>query len=620
MKMTIDDLGKSPRPQLVREKWQDLNGIWDFCYDDSERGERSDWYRKFPSEEDDDAEVLKIRVPFAPETQMSGIGDTALHEYCWYHLELPVSKSELEEGAGSRYLIHFEGVDHKATVWINGSFAGEHVGGYTRWTVDATPFLAEINEVVLKVEDSDDLSQPRGKQRWKDSSFGCWYEQTTGIWKSVWAEFVPKNYIDEIFAETDPVSGEISLDITLKGDNIPRNSSEELAELDRYLFEDAVIEGDSGIRTEEEHYAGFHLKVEVTAPDGQVHAFVFGAASEKVSEKITIPEFDPVTCGWTPEKPELFEMKISLYRGGDEIDTVYSYFAFRIECRNYLRMVLDQGYWRESGLTPPDADALLKDVEAILAFGFNGVRVHQKIEDERFFYWCDRLGVMAFCEMPSMYRFDEESIQRFLPEWSEVVRQHRMHPCVTAWVPVNESWGVPEVLKDPEQQDFLRSIYYETKALDPARPVISNDGWEHVLSDIVTIHDYEGDADILGARYREIVADLSSGDAEKCRKNGVREVFAHGVKYRGEPVMLSEFGGIALSGSDGWGYGKKAGTKEEMCERISAMFRAVHSCGELCGYCYTQLTDVQQEKNGLMDEEHRPKIEPEVVRGWMGLE
>ena len=281
----------------------------------------------------------------------------------------------------------------------------------------------------------------------------------------------------------------------------------------------------------------------------------------------------------------------------------------------FLKMVLDQGYWPDTLLAPPSSAALRADVELARSFGFNGVRKHQKIEDPRWLYWCDVLGLLVWAEMPSPYRFTTTAVQRLMVEWTEAIRRDVSHPCICAWVPLNESWGVPDLPVNPAHRDYVRALYHLTKTLDPTRPVVGNDGWEHVATDLVTIHDYASNPQVLLERY----ATPESVDLVLERQQpGGRSLMMPGFSKGERPIILSEFGGIAVAGEGGWGY-SSAARPEELLAAYERLIGALHRCRGIAGYCYTQLCDTFQEKNGLATMARRPKGEAtriaEATRG-----
>ena len=277
----------------------------------------------------------------------------------------------------------------------------------------------------------------------------------------------------------------------------------------------------------------------------------------------------------------------------------------------YQKLILDQGYWKESGLTPPSEEALTEDIDKIRRMGFNGVRKHMKIEDERFLYWCDVKGILVWSEMPATYSFDDLAIKSFTSEWIDIVRQNYNHPCIITWTPFNESWGVPDIKTSKVEQAFTKMIYYLTKSMDPMRPVITNDGWEHTISDILTLHDYEEDGDIFRKKYaeKELIVTNEIYHAK------VRSAFADGYHYQGQPIIISEYGGIAFEdkGDGQWGYGDAVRTETEFLERYRKITSAIQSISYISGYCYTQVSDVQQEVNGLLTEDRKYKIDPEKI-------
>ena len=280
--------------------------------------------------------------------------------------------------------------------------------------------------------------------------------------------------------------------------------------------------------------------------------------------------------------------------------------------RGKQRLILDQGYWKDSHLTPPSEEALIEDIDKIHALGYNGLRKHQKIEDERFLYWCDVKGMLVWSEMAAAYQYSDYAVSEFVSEWMEIVKQNYNHPCIITWTPFNESWGVSQIETRKNEQNFTEAVYYLTKSLDKYRPVIVNDGWEHTISDIITLHDYEEVGEVLKARYTEGKEEIMSTEIYHCSG---KSAFANGYSYKGQPVIISEYGGIAFNNDDsGWGYGNKVNTKEEFIKRFDEITTAVKEIPYVCGFCYTQVSDVQQEINGMMDMERNFKVEPEIIK------
>lgn len=578
-----------PRPQFVRNNWENLNGAWDFAFDDAHCGEQESWYKDFKGN-------MTIQVPFTYETKMSGIQDETRHDQIWYRRSFQVDGSRLEK---ENYKLHFEGSDFITKVWVNGQYVGDHRGGYARFSFDITDVVRDgENELVVKVEDSFDMQQPRGKQRWIDKNFGCWYVQTTGIWKTVWSEYVPK--------------------ISLKNVKMTPNLQEHSLEVEYEVDAPENIMGEDLLVAASVSFKGVPVTKVITAVTA-------GHVETKADVFLRNNNFG-LEWGvrtWSPEDPNLYDVKFQLLYQGNVEDTVASYFAMReirIDGSNillnghpiYQRLILDQGYWKDSHLTPPSEEALMEDIDKIHALGYNGLRKHQKIEDERFLYWCDVKGMLVWSEMAAVYQYSDYAVSEFVSEWMEIVKQNYNHPCIITWTPFNESWGVSQIETRKSEQNFTEAVYYLTKSLDKYRPVIVNDGWEHTISDIITLHDYEEVGEVLKARYTEGKEEIMSTEIYHCSG---KSAFANGYSYKGQPVIISEYGGIAFNNDDsGWGYGNKVNTKEEFIKRFDEITTAVKEIPYVCGFCYTQVSDVQQEINGMMDMERNFKVEPEIIK------
>ena len=585
MKCYIKDY---PRPQFVRADWENLNGTWDFCFDDYNRGEKERWQEKFPG-------GLRIQVPFTYETKLSGIKEEAPHSNVWYRRSIQVDAGRLEQ---DNYILHFEGSDFLTKVWVNGRYVGSHRGGYARFSFDITNLVRDgENEIVVKVEDSLDVQQPRGKQRWLPESYGCFYVQTTGIWKTVWSEYVPKTHLSRV--------------------KMTPNMEDRCLEVE-YEVEAPAYAWDGSLTVEAVvTFQGNPVCRNLTA----VNCGLVRTKLDVMTE--ALGDVDWVVRTWTPERPNLYDVEFRLIKEGETFDAVGSYFAMReirIDGRHillnsyplYQRLLLDQGYWKDSHLTPPSEEALIEDIDKIRAMGYNGVRKHQKVEDERFLYWCDVKGLLLWSEMAAAYRYSDNAVAEFTAEWVEILRQNYNHPCIIVWTPFNESWGISRVKTNRKEQQFTEAIYHLTKSMDGMRPVVSNDGWEHTLTDILTLHDYEEAGSVLKARYTEQKDELLT--AAICH-NGFKTALADGYGYCGQPVIISEYGGIAFDNNgDGWGYGNLVKSKEDFIRRFDDVTTAIKELPYVCGYCYTQVTDVQQEVNGLMDEERNFKVEPGVIR------
>lgn len=492
-----------------------------------------------------------------------------------------------------KVLLHFEGSDYLTKVWINGKYIGLNEGGYSRFSFDIQEYVIEgENDITVKVEDSLAKEQPRGKQRYKRESWECWYIQTTGIWKTVWLEWVSKNYIKQI-------------------KNTPNTDRETIQ-----------LEYEINITEKEFENNNFYIETEISF-NGEIlntNKTLLNNSYQEAEVKICQENIGHIIRKWSTTEPNLYDITYKLYCNDGIIDIVHSYFGIRkVSIQNdeiflndeklYLKLILDQGYWKESHLTPPSEDALIKDIDIALDYGYNGVRKHQKIEDERFLYWCDVKGVLVWSEMPSFYNFNDKSVKSFIEQWIKVVKQNYNHPSIITWVPINESWGVPNIKNNKKQQSFANSLYYITKSLDDTRPVISNDGWEHTISDIITIHDYKQDGELLYSEYNDEDKKVLNNLVDYNLKH---KLFCKGYKYEGQPVIMSEYGGIALKSEEGWGYGDQVKNEKGFLERFTSLTNAIKNTPYITGYCYTQLTDVQQEINGLVDENRNGKFSREI--------
>ena len=585
----VDDY---PRPLLRRAEWWSLDGPWDFALDAEAVWTHPDqvgWDRR-------------ITVPFAPETPASGVGETGFFCACWYRRAFDAPAL----AAGERLVLHFGAVDDAATVWVGGRFAGGHEGGYTPFALDVTDHFAGPgpHEIVVRAfDDPADLTKPRGKQDWQLRPHSIWYPRTTGIWQTVWLERVPPTRIEALSWGSSLESWEIGLEVLVAGAR-----RDDL----RLTVRLSVGEGEAAQLLADDSYA-------IVA--GEVHRRI--ALSDP-----GIDDFRNELL-WSPGSPTLIRASLRLEGpGGKIVDEVESYTALRsagiqgdrfvLNGQPYrLRMVLDQGYWPESGLTAPTPDALRRDVELAKAMGFNGVRKHQKLEDPRYLYWADRLGLLVWEEMPSAYRFTKRSVDRLTREWKEALARDASHPCIVTWVPFNESWGVPDLPNNPAQRDYVQALYHLTKTIDPSRPVIGNDGWESVATDIVGIHDYDEDPAKLIARYGAVD---NIPHLFRRERPGGRLLTLDGHPHAGQPLMLTEFGGIAFApsarrpGQDGtWGY-DRAETPDEYAARYAALLEAVRGLALLAGFCYTQFADTYQEANGLLYADRTPKVPLDRIR------
>jgi beta-galactosidase/beta-glucuronidase len=579
--------GTYPRPQLTRPNWTDLTGTWAFRHDDGNVGRAEGWHRGFDG-------GPSIVVPFPPESVASGIDAPGFHPVVWYSRTAPAVKG----AAGERVLLHFGAVDYRASVWIDGQLVGSHEGGHTPFSFDVTAELGGDGDHVLVVraeDDPHDTTQPRGKQDWHEEPHAIWYRRTTGIWQTVWLEVVPAVSIDYLRWDVRTHS-DVALTVRFRG--TPPVGTTLAVELS--FGAERLASVTAAVRP------GAHsIALEVRIPRQEN-----GMAEDEIQ--------------WSPRRPNLVDATVSL-TAGEAVDTVATYFGLRtvgvggghflLNGHPYdVHSVLNQAYWPESNLAAPSPVAHRREVELIKELGFNACRIHQKIEDPRFHFWADRLGLLVWGETPATYSFSPLAIQRLTREWMDAVERDASHPCIVTWVPFNESWGVQHLAYEPAQRAFSRALTDLTRALDPYRPVVSNDGWEQQNTDIITIHDYEGEGTVMAATYADtaarqhLIADLPPAG---------RPQFVGQADDRGQPVMLTEFGGINFQPDarreDGWGY-TSAASGDEWIDKVAALFAAVRASSFLVGSCYTQLTDTMQETNGLLRADRTPKVPMEVIR------
>lgn len=571
-----------PRPQLQRENWTSLNGVWDFSLDPD-----AIWT--------DPGSVIwnaSIQVPFSPETPASGINRCDFYRAVWYRRKF----DRPQMAAQSRLILHFGAVDYSAHVWVNGKQVCCHQGGYTPFRTDITDVLTESGpqEIVVRAEDDPaDLAKPRGKQDWKKEPHSIWYARTTGIWQTVWFEEVPKLFIDAVRWTSNLERWEIGFEAYVRG-----GSKAELALSVKLHVGDTILSHDT-----------------YSVISGEVHRQI----------ALSDPGIDDYRNEllWSPSSPTIIDVELELVDAErNVIDRVKSYTALRaisVQGDRFilngrpltLRLVLDQGYWPKTGLTAPDDEAFLDDVILAKKLGFNGVRKHQKIENPRYLYWADHVGLLVWEEMPSAYRYTRESIERLTREWIEVLQRDSSHPCIVAWVPFNESWGVPDLPTSPAQRHYVQALYHLTKTLDPTRPVVGNDGWESIATDIIGIHDYDAKPEQIRARYG--LAQVESLLFKRERPGG-RMLLVDGTPKSEQPIVLTEFGGIAFSqNSDGtWGYSRSE-TSTELVDRYGALLEAVRGLTTLAGFCYTQFSDTYQEANGLLFADRTPKAPLDTI-------
>lgn len=565
-----------PRPLLVRDRWLNLNGPWDFRYDPEDVGLRAGWQRSC----DFDRTII---VPYTVEAEASGIGERQPPQVLWYGRNFEVPGDWVEE----RVMLRFGACDHWTRVFVNGEEVGQNRGGYAPFAFDiAHAVKPGENRIVIRVEDSLSWSQPRGKQE-GTTRWAIDYDGVTGIWQTVWIEPVPKMAIEDVHPVYSLERKALELTVGLSG-------------LGSGTLRAILVDGEREA--------------------GQVEAAFEG----RVEAKVVLDVEDPKL--WSPKSPQLYDLKLELLdEEGRVRDQAASYVGLREITAGpdglkingeplYIRGVLDQGYFPKGWYTPFDDKAIRKDVELTLALGFNCARKHQKAEDPRYLYWADRLGLLVWAEMPSGRIFSGELVTTLTDEWLRLVCRDRGHPSVMAWVPFNESWGVWNQKERPRQRSFVDGIYHLTRSLDGSRPVVGNDGWEYSSGDLWTLHIYEGDKRRPVA---ERLADVLANPEAELYTDG-RVGALPGADVSGLPVLLTECGGIGFipEGYDGdtFAYGDIPQTTEELERRFRAIAADVAAAKPLSGFVWTQLTDIQQEINGVLTFDRQPKLPLEILR------
>ncbi|MHA6732015.1 glycoside hydrolase family 2 protein [Devosia sp. A369] len=584
--MTITETATTlaPNPQFRRDNWIDLCGSWGFAHDDGNIGIGQNWCQQTAVFD------RQIVVPFPPESELSGLRETGFHPVIWYRRTFVAPQLQSDE----QLLLNFGAVDYAATVWVNGQCVGNHEGGHVPFSLDVTHALGAGEQVlVVRAEDQpEDVRMPRGKQDWLEAPHSIWYHRTSGIWQPVWLSVVPALHLTDIHLVPDLTNARVRCDIRLNTmPAAPTTVTIRLSTQGKPIAEQTMMLNDAEL--------GFDIPVP-QLENGVHRDYLL----------------------WSPEKPNLVDVEVVL--NAKRPDRVQSYLGLRSVAVGaqrfllnglpyYLRMVLGQNYWPQSHLAAPSPEALRREVELIKAMGFNGVRIHQKIEDPRFLYWCDVLGLLVWEEMPSAYAFSNSAIERLSKEWMAAIRRDKSHPCIVAWVPLNESWGVSQIADRPDQEHYASALYHLTKALDTSRPVISNDGWELVESDIWSVHDYAPDGAGLTSRFHE-PADI---EAMLTGMGPARRRIVLGGRVLGDaPVMLTEFGGLSYLPKQGekWhGYSTVADPKE-FEDRLRDIFSAIAAMPHIAGYCYTQVSDTEQEVNGLLTAGREPKLPFETLR------
>ncbi|MBQ5970423.1 MAG: beta-galactosidase [Clostridia bacterium] len=558
-----------PNPQFERTDWECLNGPWNCGYEPTAPGFR------FSRDESTAVSLRKaarypyqINVPFCVESRLSGIGDTGFVQRVWYRRTVHV------RARGRRVFLHVGAADHLTTVLVNGRLAGRHRGGYTSFAFEITDLVADgDNEVFILCEDNNRAPMVmRGKQSEKKQSHGCDYTRTTGIWQSVWLEYTPQAYIKHIRIFPDAANGRVTVMADFCG---------------------------SGNFSCEAFYAG-----KAMGCASQTNAAGCRHYEIKLSE----------THLWEVGRGRLYDLTL---RFGD--DVVNSYFGLRdvrLDGYRFLlngksvfqRLVLDQGFYRDGIYTAPTDGRLAQDVIDCMALGFNGARLHQKVFEPRFLYHCDRLGYLVWGEAPNwgLDISSPESVPIFLGEWREALRRDCNHPAIIGWCPFNETW---DYHRRRQYDPLLSTVFDFTRDFDPTRPCIDTSGNYHVKTDIYDVHDYDCDP----ARFKQ--------NYDRLMTEGVLhdhiEINQGRQHYGGEPVFMSEYGGIKWAGDDSiksWGYGVDVKTPQEFADRYCALTEALLGNDRMLGFCYTQLYDIEQEQNGLYTYDREKKFSDDIYQ------
>lgn len=561
-------VSKHPNPQFERKEIEILNGEWNFGFQKAKVG------FKFSTDESKALEIRnkneythKINVPFCIESELSGISYKDFINMVWYKRNVEIKKN------GKRVFLNFGAADHLTTVLVNGKLAGRHKGGYTSFRFDITDLVFDgENEIFVLCE--DDVKNQfviRGKQsEWK-KSHACDYTRTTGIWQTVYLEYAPENYIENFKIYPDHKNGLVTVNFNLKGKG--------------NLTCEAFYEGKSVGKAE------------------------FTDASDNAIMQIKLDE----THLWEVGNGKLYDLEFTF---GE--DKVYSYFGLRNirldgfkflinEKSVFQRLVLDQGFYKKGIYTAPSDEDLLNDIKISMDLGFNGARLHQKVFDPRFLYFCDKMGYIVWGEYANwgLDYSNPKSVDVFLNEWKEAIERDFNHPSIIGWCPFNETWDY----KGRCQYDpLLATVYDYTKAVDNTRPCIDTSGNFHVKTDIYDVHDYSYDVEFFKNNYERLMTEGYLYE-HVLNDNPGRQ------KYGGQPVFISEYGGIKWVSDQSiksWGYGEDVKTPEEFADRYVGLTDVIVINSKMFGFCYTQLYDIEQEQNGLYTYDRKRKFDDEI--------
>ena len=582
-----------PRPQFERAAWVNLNGTWNFDFDFGESGIERNLHKA-------DKLDKQITVPFCPESKLSGIQHVDFINCVWYQRKISIPS----EWNGKKIFLNFGAVDYKSEVYIDGNMVQRHTGGSSSFAVDITRYVKPGQTHNLVVHVKDDVrsgKQTGGKQSGQYASYGCFYTRVTGIWQTVWMEAVDAKGLKTVVVRPDIDQKQLVV--------MP-----EFYQESDYTLEVVLKDGDKTVAKKE-------------VPCSNHAVVVLPVKNMKL---------------WSPETPYLYDLSYTVKdKDGKTVDEVKSYAGMRkvhvSDGKFYLnnkpyfqRLVLDQGFYPDGIWTAPSDEALKNDIVLSKNAGFNGARLHQKVFEERYYYWADKLGYITWgesaswgvdvndevadlavtCIQGTQLGADAVAARNFLSEWSEVVVRDRNHPSLVTWTPLNETWSS----RDGEYTRFVRDIYNVTKAIDPTRPVNDASGDDHVVTDIWTVHNYEADGNKLFEQLKFV-------EGKEPYRNTKNKPFL--AVYEGQPYMVDEFGGIGWMSleerKDSWGYGGLPQTEEEFYSRLEGQIKALKASEHVVGFCYTQLTDVEQEKNGIYYYDRRPKLDMKRIKAIFEL-
>jgi beta-galactosidase/beta-glucuronidase len=560
-----------PRPQFERHDWVNLNGTWTYSFDFGKTGREKNWQNK-------DRFDGQITVPFCPESKLSGVQYTDFINSIWYQRRLSVPSA----WDGKRILLHFGAVDYETYVYIDGHQVGAHKGSGSSFCFDITPYVKAGKDCNLVVQVLDDLrghKQTGGKQSERLKSHGCMYTRVTGIWQTVWMEPVDREGLRSVFAIPDIDQQQLVVHPRFYQENADNKLVVRLLDGEKKVSETSIVCANGGIA-------------------------VLPVKNMKL---------------WSPESPHLYNIVYEVKRGGKVIDRVQSYVGMRkVHIANgyfylnnkpyFQRLVLDQGFYPDGIWTAPSDEALRHDIEMSKAVGFNGARLHQKSFEERYYYWADKLGYLTWGESASwgLDVNDEEAARNFLGEWTELVERDRNHPSLVTWTPFNETW---DSNGSGVYNRLMEDAYRLTYAIDGTRPVNDSSGDGHVMTDIWSVHNYKRDP-------QQLIADFTfTPGKEPYRNQPDKTYLAH---YAGQPYIVDEFGGLPWikesERSTSWGYGEQIKSLDDFYRFLQLEVDALKASKHVVGFCYTQITDVEQEKNGIYYYDRTPKFDTQLLK------